>query len=125
MARGVLSAIISILASRRLPRHISFRDILRDLAAVAQARVAPAAAAGGAKDQAVAGLHRHACRLEELLLGAVAAHQNGFVDGTRLAAVEPPGRILGALAVHVGESLAERAIGQLNPKPAAMTAGAP
>src|SRR5215467_8910202 len=65
--------------------------------AVAEGRIAPAAAAGGAEDQAVARLHRHAGRLEELLFSAVAAHQNSFVDGAGPAAVEPPRRILGAL----------------------------
>src|SRR5258707_4106513 len=120
-ARGMLSAIIRIITPRRLRRHVPLRNIVRDRAAVAQARVAPAAAAGGAEDEAVAWLHRHACRLEELLFGAVAAHQNGFVDGARLAAVEPPPRILCALAVDVCWRFSERPVGQLDPKPAPMT----
>src|SRR5262249_24188828 len=123
-SRVVLSTIVSILAPRRLRRHVSFRNIIHDLAAVAQAWVAPAAAAGGAEDQAVARLHRHAFRLEELLFGAVAPHKNRLIDSARLAAVESPGRILGALAVHVGEGLAERPIGHVDAAPVGRAAGA-
>src|SRR6266850_1449124 len=46
VARGMLSAIIPIITPRRLHRHIPLRNIIRDLAAVAPARVAPAGAAG-------------------------------------------------------------------------------
>src|SRR5215468_2135200 len=98
-AREMLSAIIPILAPRRLDRHISLCDIVRDLAAFTLVRATPSAASGGAEDQAVAVIHRHARRLEQFLFGAVAAHQDGFVDRARPAAVEPPGRIFGALAV--------------------------
>src|SRR6266436_4474645 len=66
--RPVLARLVPVLAPRRRRRHISLRNIIGDLAAVAQARVAPSAAAGGAENQPVARLHRHARRLEELLL---------------------------------------------------------
>src|SRR5260221_13593766 len=105
VARGLLSAVGPIITPRRLRRHVPLRNIVCDRAAVAQARVAPAAAAGGAEDEAVARLHRHARRLEELLFDPVAGHQNGVVDGAWLAAVEAPGRILCGLPVYVWESL--------------------
>src|SRR5262249_62081568 len=50
--------------------------------------------------------------------------RSGAVAGPGSPAVGPPRRMLGARAVHVGEGLAKRPIGQLAPEPAAMTAGA-
>src|SRR5258707_1475734 len=108
VARGLLSAVGPIITPRRLRRHVPLGNIVCDRAAVAQARVAPAAAAGGAEDEAVARLHPHARRLEELLFDAVAAHPKGFVDGASLSAVEAPRAILGAVARHAVE---RRAVG--------------
>src|SRR5205823_10693432 len=42
----------------------------------------------------------------------------------RLAATESPGRILGALVVHVGDACLQRAIGEIDAEPAAVCAGA-
>src|SRR5882672_347234 len=103
LRRGVLGIVEAIVAPCGRRRYVALGDIVGDLAPAAQARIAPAAAAGGAEDQAVARLHRYARRLEEPLFAAVAPHQHGFVDGTGAAAVEPPGRVLGAFAIHVGE----------------------
>src|SRR5689334_11042284 len=100
VAREMLSAIVPIFALRRLCRHISLRDVIRDLAPFAHVRIAPAAAACRAEDQTVARLHWHVGRLEEPPFTAVAPRQNRFVDGPRLAAVESPGRVLDAFAVH-------------------------
>src|SRR5579871_3073135 len=94
-AREGLFPIVPIIPPRSFLRHVSLHDIVRDRVTVAQTRLAPSAAAGGAEDQAIARLHRHIRRLEEILFGAVAPNQHGFVDGTRPAAVEPPGRVLG------------------------------
>src|ERR1700676_3926994 len=114
---ALLLPVVTIVAPRRIGRHVSLRHIVGDLAPVAQARIAPTAAAGGAEDQAVARLHRHARRLEKPLLGAVAPHQDRLVDGAGPAAIEPPRRVLGALAIHICQRLAESPIGQFDPEP--------
>src|SRR5258708_20441028 len=88
VARGMLSAFIPIITPRRLRRHIPLRNIVRDRAAVAQARVAPAAPAGGAEDEAGARLHRHPCPLGELLFGPVAPPQNRLLHRPPLSPLE-------------------------------------
>src|SRR5579859_6826712 len=86
LRRALMCGVVSVIPARRLARHISLGDIVGDLVAGAQARVAPAAATGGAEDEAITRLHRHARGLEELLLAAIASLEHGLVDGSGLAA---------------------------------------
>src|SRR5258707_14905752 len=85
VARGLLSAVGPIITPRRLRRHVPLRNIVCDRAAVAQARVAPAAAAGGAEDEAVGRLPPPAPRPGGVFFVSVAADQKGFVYGARLS----------------------------------------
>ena len=52
------------------------------------------------------------------------ANKRRFVDGAGLAAVEAPGRILGALAIDVGDAGLQRPIGDFDAETAAMEARA-
>ena len=93
--------------------------------AVALPRITPSAATGGAEGEPVAGLERDAGRLQQLRRAAVAPRQDGFVDRARLAATQAPGRILGAVAIHVRNALLQCAVGEIDAEPAAVLAGAP
>ena len=62
--------------------------------------------------------------MRSFCVAAVVADQHRLVDGAGLAAGEPPGRILRALVVDVGDAFLQRPIGQIDAEPAAMLAGA-
>src|SRR5207244_2855394 len=85
---GRVAARETVVAPRRFRRDVARGDVVHDRTPVARARIAPAAAARGAEGEAVARLQRHAGRLQELLLAAVAAREDRLVDGGRLAAVQ-------------------------------------
>src|SRR5260221_5455106 len=74
LRRGVLGIVEAIVAPCGRRRYVALGDIVGDLAPAAQARIAPAAATGGAEDQAVAPLHRHAGPPEERSVAAGEAH---------------------------------------------------
>src|SRR5262245_47741468 len=103
---------IAVVPPRRLRRDIAAADVGFERAPVAPARVAPAAAAGGAEGEPVARLELHPGRLAQPLLAAVAPDQHCLVDRAGLAAAEPPGRVLRALVVDVGDAPLQRPIGQ-------------
>src|SRR5262245_54293118 len=115
---------IAVIAARSLGRNIAGGDVALDLLAAALERIAPATAACRAEGEPVAGLELQAGRLAQPLLGAVAPDEDGLVDGAGFAAGKSPGRILGALVVHVGHAFLQRTIGQIDAEPAAMPAGA-
>src|SRR5215471_11559242 len=105
---------VAVVAPRRFRRDVTGDDVLLDVLAVALPRIAPPAAAGGAEGEPVAGLERDAGRLQELRRAAVAPRQDGFVDRARLAATQPPRRILGAIAIHVRNALLQCAVGEID-----------
>src|SRR5262249_60032099 len=105
------------------PRHPR-RHIAFPLGALAHARIAPAAAAGGAEGELVARLERNSRRLLQALRAAVVAREHSLVDRAGLAAGKAPGRILGALVVDVGDALLQRAISEIGDEPAEKLAGA-
>src|SRR5262245_56935749 len=96
---------VAVVAPRRFRRDETGDDVLLDVLAVALPRIAPPAAAGGAEGEPVAGLERDGGRVEELRRAAVTPRQAGFVDRPRLAAAQPPGRLLGAAATDRGDAL--------------------
>src|SRR5690349_11412991 len=101
-ASDIVSASIAVIARRGVGRHQARGDVALDLLGIALAWIAPAAAAGGAERQTVAGRKLHARRLQELLRAAIVSDQRGLVNGAGLAALQAPRRILGALVVDVG-----------------------
>src|SRR5262249_29004189 len=122
--RARIGMAVAVIEPRRFRRDQSGGEVALDRRALAPARIAPSAAAGGAEGEPVAWPERDAGRLEKRRGAAVAPRQPRLVARARPAAVQPPGRILGALAVHVGNRLLQRAIGELDAEPAAMLAGA-
>src|SRR5438876_11360170 len=117
---GVKSAVV---ARCRRARHVARSNVRVDLRARPPARVAPPAAAGGAEGETVAGRKRNAGCLAQVLAAAVRARHHGFIDGSGRPTMQAPRRILGALAIHIGNAVPQRAIGEFDAEPAAMLAG--
>src|SRR5579862_766585 len=118
-----LAGIKSIVAPRGFRRHITRAHVVRDGLPVALVRVAPAAAASRRKDEPVAGHEGHAGRFFKLTFAAVRADERCVVDSAGLASVQTPGWVLGTLAIDISNAVLQRAIGEIDSKPAAMIAG--
>src|SRR5262249_25061679 len=86
--------------------------------------IAVTTAAGGEEGDAVAGGDLDLGDLLHRGFAAVGAADETLIDGARLAAMQAPGRIAGAIEVDVGPALLQQLVGQLDAEPAAEFAGA-
>src|SRR5712672_266978 len=114
----------AIVFHRRRLRHHALRDIARDRLARAFVRMAKAAAAGGQERHDIAGVDLHFSALEDVLLGAVGTTDDGIIGGGGSAAMEPPGRVYGALAIDIGATRLQQPICYFETEAAASAARA-
>src|SRR5215470_16164688 len=82
---ALMRELVTIVATRRLWRDVARGHVPCDGGAIALLRITPAAAAGGAEGEPVAGREHDSGRLQQPLRAAVAPREDRLVDSTGFA----------------------------------------